>query len=68
VKDPLHEYEATILGLNDYYGHRTVFGRGDKPSQEQIIQAIGECQTMIGSLLRAHNEYLRFLSVQGARR
>lgn len=48
--------QKTLDGLVEYYAQRTVFERGDAPSREQLVQAIGECQTMVGSLIRLVRE------------
>ena len=55
----MSQSSRTLYGLREYYAQRTVFDRGEKPSPEQIAQAIGECHTMIGMLLRLLQERQR---------
>ncbi len=65
--DPLLSYARTLIGLKDYYALRTVFERGEQPSALQLAQAIGECHTMIGQLIRLHEEWLRVQDAKAVR-
>jgi len=57
----LVEAETTLTGLRDYYARRTYLPRGQVPDAATLDRQIGECQTMIGQLIRLNTELLAAL-------